>query len=76
MRYTIAALACAGLVVMPVAHADPDDGDNTDQIICGSFDAGVPPGEIPGRLGANDGRWNYWRAQQRTRDDIVEGHCP
>jgi hypothetical protein len=75
LKNTLAAVALAVLLAAP-AHADPDDGDTTDQIICGAFDAGVPPGDIPGRLGQNDHRWNYWRAQQRTRDDIVEGNCP
>jgi hypothetical protein len=78
MRYLAAALACAGLVgFAPVAHADPNDGDGpsvTDEI-CGAFDMGVPPGDIPGMLHRNDGRWNYWRAQQKTSQTIIEGEC-
>jgi hypothetical protein len=80
MRYLVAALACAGLVgFVPVAHADPDgdgpDTPSTTDEICGAFNMGVPPGDIPGRLGQNDGRWNYWRAQQRTSQTIIGGDC-
>jgi hypothetical protein len=61
------------------AHADPDgngpDTPSTTDEICGAFDMGVPPGDIPGRLGQNDGRWNYWRAQQRTSQTIIGGDC-
>jgi hypothetical protein len=73
MRRVAAAFALALALAAP-AHADPDDNDTTQQI-CGAFDLGVPPGDIPGRLGQNDGRWNYWRAQQKTRDTIIEGGC-
>jgi hypothetical protein len=74
MRYLFVALACAGLLgFAPVAHADPDD--DTTAEICGAFNLGVPPGDIPGRLGQNDSRWNYWRAQQRTSQTIISGEC-
>jgi hypothetical protein len=63
-------------LLAPTAHADPDgDAPSITQEICGAFDLGVPPGDIPGRLGQNDGRWNYWRAQQRTSQTIVSGDC-
>ena len=39
------------------------------------FNMGITPGDIPGRLGQNDRRWNYWREQQRTSDTIVGGEC-
>jgi hypothetical protein len=75
----VAAVVAAVLVCAPIARADGDDGDDdspsTEQEICGAFNLGVPPGDIPGRLGQNDGRWNYWRAQQRTRDTIIDGGC-
>ena len=73
-RTTAAAAALATALAAP-AYADPDDDDTTTNEICGAFNLGVAPGDIPGRLGANDGRWNYWRAQQKTRDTIVEGGC-
>jgi hypothetical protein len=74
MRRVAAAFALAVLLAAP-AYADPDDDQTTTDQICGAFDMGVPPGDIPGRLGANDGRWNYWRAQQRTSQTIIEGGC-
>lgn len=70
-----AALALAAVLGAGTARADPDDDSDTTQQICGAFDMGVPPGDIPGRLGQNDGRWNYWRAQQRTEQTIVGGDC-
>jgi hypothetical protein len=77
MRYAIAVLACAGLIGVPVAHADPDDSDNpgTTDEICGAFNMGIAPGDIPGRLGQNDKRYNYWQAQRDTRDAIIGGEC-
>jgi hypothetical protein len=33
----------------------------------------VPPGDILGRLGANDGRWNYWYAQVRRAGVVRPG---
>lgn len=53
------------------AHADPSTTDE----VCGAFNLGVPPSEIPGRLGANDGRENYWKAQKDTIWPIIEGDC-
>lgn len=53
------------------AHADPSTTDE----VCGAFNLGVPPAEIPGRLGQNDGRENYWRAQRETVWPIIEGEC-
>jgi hypothetical protein len=65
------------------AYGDPDDddtgssssnpGDSTDAEICGAFNLGVPPADIPGMLQRNNGQWNYWRGVQRTRQDIIEG---
>jgi hypothetical protein len=79
MKKRITALttgALAVIVLAPTAHADPDDdAPSITQEICGAFDMGVPPGDIPGRLGQNDGRWNYWRAQQRTSQTILQGDC-
>jgi hypothetical protein len=78
MRYTIAALAVAGLLgFAPMAHADPDtdDTDGTNSEVCGAFNLGVPPGEIINRLGQNDHRFNYWRAQRDTIWPIIEGDC-
>jgi len=72
-----AALALAATVVLGAgtAHADPDDPDTTTNEVCGAFDLGIPPGEIPGRLGANDGRENYWTAQRQSAWPIIEGQC-
>jgi hypothetical protein len=74
-----AAVAALSIALAAPAYADPDDADsdgpNVTDEICGAFNLGVPPGDIPGRLGANDGRWNYWRAQQRTSQTINEGGC-
>ena len=77
MRYLVAALACAALIGMPVAHADPDESgpDTTTNEVCGAFNLGVPPGDIPGRLGRNDGRENYWTAQRQSAWPIIEGDC-
>lgn len=60
-----------------VAHTDPDDSgpDTTTNEVCGAFNLGVPPGDIPGRLGANDGRENYWTAQRQSAWPIIEGDC-
>lgn len=77
-----AAVALALALAAPAA-ADPDDddpgtsnpGDSTDAEVCGAFNLGVSPGDIPGMLQRNDGRWNYWRGVQRTRQDIIEGQC-
>ena len=73
-----AALALAVLLGAP-AHADPDDPDasspDTTTEVCGAFNLGVPPGEIPGRLGANDGRENYWTAQRQSAWPILQGDC-
>ena len=84
MRYTTtaigAALIAAGLMLGAPAHADPDDPDTsspdtTTEEVCGAFNLGVPPGDIPGRLGANDGRENYWTAQRQSAWPIIEGEC-
>jgi hypothetical protein len=79
MRYTItavtAALIAAGLMLGAPAHADPDDPGTTTNEVCGAFNLGVPPGDIPGRLGANDGRENYWTAQRQSAWPIIEGDC-
>ena len=76
MRYTTtvmgAALIAAGLMLGAPAHADPDTTTNE---VCGAFNLGVPPGDIPGRLGANDGRENYWTAQRQSAWPIIEGDC-
>lgn len=75
MRYTLAAVALAVLLAAP-AHADPDDsGPDTTKEVCGAFNLGVPPGDIPGRLGQNDGRENYWTAQRQSAWPIIEGDC-
>ena len=57
--------------------ADPDDSgpDTTTNEVCGAFNLGVPPGDIPGRLGQNDGRENYWTAQRQSAWPIIEGDC-
>ncbi len=68
-----AALALAVLLGAP-AHADPDDPSTTDEV-CGAFNLGVPSGDIPGRLGQNDGRENYWTAQRQSAWPIIEGEC-
>jgi hypothetical protein len=71
----LAAVALATALAAP-AYADPDDdSDNTTNEICGAFDMGVPPADIPGRLGANDGRENYWTAQRQSAWPIIEGDC-
>ena len=59
------------------AHADPDtnDSDGTNSEVCGAFNLGVPPGEIIDRLGRNDARNNYWKAQRDTVWPIIEGDC-
>jgi hypothetical protein len=78
MKYLIMAAAVAGLIgCAPLAHADPDtnDSDGTNSEVCGAFNLGVPPDEIPGRLGANDHRNNYWKAQRDTVWPIIEGDC-
>jgi hypothetical protein len=79
MKKRMAALTAGTLAAITLAapaHADPDDDSpSTTQVICGAFDMGVPPGDIPGRLGQNDSRWNYWRAQQRTSQTILQGDC-
>jgi hypothetical protein len=74
-----AALALAVLLGAP-AHADPDDPDTsspdtTTNEVCGAYNLGVPQAEVPGRLGANDGRENYWKAQRDTNWPIIEGDC-
>ena len=55
-----AALVPVIVLAIP-AHANPDDdssdGPSITDEICGAFDLGLPPGEIPGRLGQNDGRY-------------------
>jgi hypothetical protein len=70
VQLAAASFIALALVWAPVAHAD-----DTDDQICGAYDLGVPAPDIVGRLGANDHRWNYWRAQQRVRDDIVGREC-
>jgi len=64
------------------AWADPDDEsspsggpDNSTSEVCTAFNLGVPGSEIPGRLGANDGRLPYWVAQQKTAWPILNGEC-
>ena len=42
---------------------------------CAAFNLGVPGADIPGRLGANDGRENYWTAQRQSAWPIIEGDC-
>ena len=75
VRLAAAALALAATVVLGApAHADPDDPDTTDEV-CGAFNLGVPPADIPGRLGQNDGRENYWTAQRQSAWPIIEGDC-
>ena len=66
-----AALTASGLMLSAPAQADPSTTDE----VCGAFNLGVPQSEIPGRLGANDGRENYWRAQRETNWPIIEGEC-
>jgi hypothetical protein len=69
-------IAVALVLLAAPAHADPDgDGPSVTDEICGAFDMGVPPSDIPGMLHRNDGRWNYWRAQQRTSQTIIGGDC-
>jgi hypothetical protein len=76
MKKLLAWMLAAVALAAPVAHADPDDdSDDTTQQICTAFDLGVPPADIPGRLGANDGRQNYWRAQRETEQATVGGGC-
>ena len=69
-----AALALAATVVLGAGTARADDPDTTDEV-CGAYNLGVPEAEIPGRLGANDGRENYWKAQRDTNWPIIEGDC-
>lgn len=66
-----AALALAAALGAGTARADDPDTDE----VCGAFNLGVPQAEIPGRLGANDGRENYWQAQRDTNWPIIEGDC-
>jgi hypothetical protein len=75
-RVAVGIVALSIMLAVP-AHAGPDDdgGPSVTDEICGAFDMGVPPGDISGMLHRNDGRWNYWRAQQRTEQTIVGGDC-
>ena len=78
MKTRLAALTAgtlAAIMLAPTASADPDDDLAPPNEICTAFDLGIAPGDIPGLLGANDKRWNYWRAQQRTSQTIVGGDC-
>lgn len=75
---TLAATVLAALVALaPAAHADDDDDQapNTTQEICGAYNYGQPPADIPGNLGRNDARENYWRAQHQTEQTIIGGQC-
>ena len=78
MRYLVAALACAGLIGMPVAHADPDD---TRYQYHRRGVRGVQPGGAAGRhpgaaRGANDGRENLLdRTAPERVAKCIEGDC-
>lgn len=71
----VAAALTAVLLVVPVAHADPDTDDTTAQEVCGAYNLGLPPDEIERGLEQHDGRYNPWRARNSTVWTIVEGHC-
>jgi hypothetical protein len=80
MKKSLAAVIFVGVAIGTASpawahHHHDDDGPSVTDEICGAYNLGVPPGDIPGRLGANDGRENYWRAQQQTRDAILGGDC-
>lgn len=69
------ALAAGCLALTAIAHADDPDDPGTGQEICGAYNLGVPPSQIPDNLHHNDGRWNYWRGQRETEQRIVGGDC-
>jgi hypothetical protein len=61
MKYLVGGLAIsaallAGACNCPRAHAD--DPDPNPAVVCGMYDAGVPPGQIPDDLRRNDARVN------------------
>jgi hypothetical protein len=75
MRKALAAAALLASLLAAPAPARADDDPDPTQEICGAYNLGVPPDQIPGDLGRNDARWNYWRAQQRTSQTIISGGC-
>lgn len=77
-RLTAAGIAASLLLTLcPMAHADPDDGDDpgTGREVCGAYNLGVPQDQIPDRLRANDHRINEWQAQRDTNWPILQGDC-
>lgn len=75
-RTLAAALVTSTLLLAAPAPARADDDDpSPNQEICGAYNLGVPPDQIPEDINRGDARWNYWRAQQRTRDTILGGDC-
>lgn len=72
---TLIALAAAAVITgTGTARADDDD-TNTTQTVCTGFNLGMSPDQIAQGLQRNDGRYNYWRAQQATIWPIISGDC-
>jgi hypothetical protein len=67
----VAAAVTAALLVVPVAHADPDSND----AVCVGFDLGMTPAEIAEGLQRNGAARNYWDAQRDTASPIIGGQC-
>lgn len=67
--------AAFGLWLMIDTPVQKQASPNTTDEVCGAFKLGVPLDQIPGLLGRNDGRENYWQAQRDSVWPIIEGQC-
>jgi hypothetical protein len=65
----VAVLAVAAGCSCPKAKADPDPNP---AVVCGMFDAGVPPGQIPDDLRRNSPQLNGPRLPYKVFQDLQD----